>query len=303
MLPPPSPVPGVSWVGTDCPLCPWCSGSGKAPPEAVPPAALFGPPLESAFEAEDFPGEDAGGSGRAEWAGGPLCPPQHSDQEGLPAAPRAYVLTSSSSPFSSSSPENVEDSGLDSPSHPAPGPSPDSRPWTPQPGTPQSPLPKRGGPSDPLPPAATTRDPGAWVPRPRSPGRLPEPLSFAVFSGPGAEGLWEDGGSVPRGRSRCPSGPAPREAPSPDPFGEPPPWVRPHSPSGDQPPLPRPSSNSASSSSSSPAPPSGGESSSPSPWTCQGSGTRQAEGDMTVAPPPQPEPGEWQGGRSCPPLP
>ncbi|XP_030919139.1 F-BAR domain only protein 1 [Geospiza fortis] len=36
-------------------------------------------------------------------------------------APRSYVLTSSSSPFSSSSPENVEDSGLDSPSHPAPG--------------------------------------------------------------------------------------------------------------------------------------------------------------------------------------
>ncbi|XP_025920528.1 F-BAR domain only protein 1 [Apteryx rowi] len=79
---------------------------GKAPPDAVPSAALFGPPLESAFEAEDF------------------------------SASRAYV-TSSSSPFSSSSPENVEDSGLDSPSHPAPGPSPDSRPWTPQPGTPQ----------------------------------------------------------------------------------------------------------------------------------------------------------------------
>ncbi|NXD84703.1 FCHO1 protein, partial [Halcyon senegalensis] len=100
-------------------LCPWHSGPGKVPPDAVPPsAALFGPPLESAFEAEDFP------------------------------APRAYVLTSSSSPFSSSSPENVEDSGLDSPLHAAPGPSPDSRPWTPQPGTPQSPLLKRGGPSD-----------------------------------------------------------------------------------------------------------------------------------------------------------
>ncbi|NXT28188.1 FCHO1 protein, partial [Syrrhaptes paradoxus] len=198
---------GPGWALTP-PLCPWCS---EAPPAAVPPAALFGPPLESAFEAEDFP------------------------------APRAYVLTSSSSPFSSSSPENVEDSGLDSPSHPPPGPSPDSRPWTPQPGTPQSPLPKRGDPPDPpLPPPPTPRDPGAWVPRPRSPaGRLPEPPSFAVFSGPGAGGLWEDGGSAPRGRSRCPGGPAPREAPSPDPFGEPLPWVRPRSPGGDQPPLPR----------------------------------------------------------------
>ncbi|XP_075632862.1 F-BAR domain only protein 1 isoform X3 [Balearica regulorum gibbericeps] len=240
------------------------SGPGKAPPDMVPPDALFGPPLESAFEAEDFP------------------------------APRAYVLTSSSSPFSSSSPENVEDSGLDSPSHPAPGPSPDSRPWTPQPGTPQSPLPKRGGPSDPPPPPLpppATRDPGAWVPRPRSPaGRLPEPPGFAVFSGPGAEGLWEDAETAPRGRSRCPSGPAPREAPSPDPFGEPPPWVRPRSPGGDRPPLPCPSSNSASSSSSSPAPPSGGESSSPSPWSCQGSGTRLTEGGTPAAPPPQAEP-------------
>ncbi|NXX44540.1 FCHO1 protein, partial [Tricholaema leucomelas] len=71
-----------------CPLCPpQCSGPGKAPPDPSPPAALFGPPLESAFEAEDFPGE----------------------------APRAYVLTSSSSPFSSSSPENVEDSEASSP--------------------------------------------------------------------------------------------------------------------------------------------------------------------------------------------
>ncbi|XP_065714171.2 F-BAR domain only protein 1 isoform X1 [Patagioenas fasciata] len=239
------------------------SGPGTAPPDAVPPAALFGPPLESAFEAEDFP------------------------------APRAYVLTSSSSPFSSSSPENVEDSGLDSPSHPPPGPSPDSRPWTPQPGTPQSPLSKRAGPLDPpAPPPPAARDPGAWAPRPRSPaGRLPEPPGFAVFSGPGAKGLGGDGGSAPRGRSRCASGTAPPEAPSPDPFGEPPPWVRAHSPGGDhQPPLPCPSSNSASSSSSSPAPPSGGESSSPSPWTCQGLGTRLMEGGPSVAPPPQPEP-------------
>ncbi|CAJ0942690.1 unnamed protein product [Ranitomeya imitator] len=45
---------------------------------------------------------------------------------------RTYNLASSPSPFSSSSPENVEDSGLDSPFHPFSGPSPDSRPWTPR---------------------------------------------------------------------------------------------------------------------------------------------------------------------------
>ncbi|XP_057243630.1 F-BAR domain only protein 1, partial [Malurus melanocephalus] len=228
-------------AGRGLPVAPVNSVPSKPPQDPLPSAALFGPPLESAFEAEDFP------------------------------APRSYVLTSSSSPFSSSSPENVEDSGLDSPSHPAPGPSPDSRPWTPQ-----SPGPK------PDPPGP---------PRPRSPsGRLPEPPNFAVFSGPGAEGLWGDGGAAPRGRSRCLSGPGPREAPSPDPFGDPSAWVRPRSPAGEPPPPTRPSSNSASSSSSSPAPPSGGESCSPSPWSCQGGGARLSEGGTAGTPPLQSEP-------------
>ncbi|XP_066061527.1 F-BAR domain only protein 1 isoform X4 [Chamaea fasciata] len=232
------------------------SGPGKPPQDTLPSAALFGPPLESAFEGEEFP------------------------------APRSYVLTSSSSPFSSSSPENVEDSGLDSPSHPAPGPSPDSRPWSPQPGTPQSPGPKPEAGLPPNPAASS-----AWAPRPRSPsGRLPEPPNFAVFSGPGAEGLWGDAGAAPRGRSRCLSGPVPREAPSPDPFGDPQVWGRARSPGGEQPPVTRPSSNSASSSSSSPAPPSGGESSSPSPWGCPGPGPRLSEGGSAGTPPLQSEP-------------
>ncbi|KAM8960473.1 F-BAR domain only protein 1 [Pelodytes ibericus] len=68
---------------------------------SLPSQALFGP-LESAFEPESFTGSPA------------------------------YNVNSSSSPFSSSSPENVEDSGLDSPFHPFSGPSPDSRPWTPR---------------------------------------------------------------------------------------------------------------------------------------------------------------------------
>ncbi|NWH92787.1 FCHO1 protein, partial [Aegithalos caudatus] len=103
-------------------------------------------------------------------------------------APRSYVLTSSSSPFSSSSPENVEDSGLDSPSHPAPGPSPDSRPWTPQPGTPQSPGPK---PDPPPPPLA------AWA----SAASSPRPHRRLVRAG-GFGGL--GGGSQP-----CPDPSAP----------------------------------------------------------------------------------------------
>ncbi|XP_065604740.1 LOW QUALITY PROTEIN: F-BAR domain only protein 1-like [Cyrtonyx montezumae] len=253
MSPTASPLPAGNSVGRGHTVAQTSSCPGKVPVDAVPPwrqyppAALFGPPLESAFEAEDFP------------------------------APRSYVLTSSSSPFSSSSPENVEDSGLDSPSHPAPVPSPDSRPWTP-PGQ-QSPLPKRGAPTDPSPAL-----PSAWAPpRPRSPGgRLPELPGFAVF--PGAEGLWEEGdvgGVVSRGRPRGTA--PPLQPPSPDPFGEP--WARPRSPPRERPLQPRPSSNSASSSSSSPAPPSGGESSSPSPWTCPGLGMRTTEGGTAVPPP------------------
>ncbi|XP_040273420.1 F-BAR domain only protein 1-like isoform X2 [Bufo bufo] len=67
-----------------------------------PAHSSFGPLQEIVFEPDDFP----------------VC--------------RAYNFTSSPSPFSSSSPENVEDSGLDSPFHPFSGPSPDSRPWTPR---------------------------------------------------------------------------------------------------------------------------------------------------------------------------
>ncbi|XP_054106612.1 F-BAR domain only protein 1 isoform X8 [Callithrix jacchus] len=100
---------------------------------------LFGPPLESAFDHEDFTGSSSLG------------------------------FTSSPSPFSSSSPENVEDSGLDSPSHAAPGPSPDS--WVPRPGTPQSPpscrappLEARGIRAPPLPdsPQPLAPSPGPW---------------------------------------------------------------------------------------------------------------------------------------------
>ncbi|XP_063657421.1 F-BAR domain only protein 1 isoform X2 [Pan troglodytes] len=100
---------------------------------------LFGPPLESAFDHEDFTGSSSLG------------------------------FTSSPSPFSSSSPENVEDSGLDSPSHAAPGPSPDS--WVPRPGTPQSPPSCRAPPPEargirapPLPdsPQPLASSPGPW---------------------------------------------------------------------------------------------------------------------------------------------
>uniref|UniRef100_A0A8C9AU47 FCH and mu domain containing endocytic adaptor 1 n=1 Tax=Prolemur simus TaxID=1328070 RepID=A0A8C9AU47_PROSS len=100
---------------------------------------LFGPPLESAFDHEDFTGSSSLG------------------------------FTSSPSPFSSSSPENVEDSGLDSPSHAAPGPSPDS--WVPRPGTPQSP-------------------PSCWAPPPESRGMRVLPPRDSPSPGPwGLEAL------------------------------------------------------------------------------------------------------------------
>uniref|UniRef100_A0A8D2LND8 MHD domain-containing protein n=1 Tax=Varanus komodoensis TaxID=61221 RepID=A0A8D2LND8_VARKO len=100
--------PGLGVSGRGCPGT--RAGSGDSAPEALPTSALFGPPLESAFENED-------------------C-----------TAARSYLLASSPSPFSSSSPENVEDSGLDSPSHLAAGPFLESRLWSPRPSTPQSPL-------------------------------------------------------------------------------------------------------------------------------------------------------------------
>ncbi|XP_075393954.1 F-BAR domain only protein 1 isoform X8 [Tenrec ecaudatus] len=119
----------------------------KPPPDEQFSKSLFGPPLESAFDHEDFTGSSSLG------------------------------FTSSPSPFSSSSPENVEDSGLDSPSHAAPGPSPDS--WVPRPGTPQSPPNRRA-----LPPECRrVRAP----PRPDS----PQPLRAS----PGPWGL-EAGGDL-----------------------------------------------------------------------------------------------------------
>ncbi|XP_015278848.1 PREDICTED: F-BAR domain only protein 1 [Gekko japonicus] len=170
-------------------------------PDALPVSALFGPPLESAFENEDF------------------------------SAPRAYLLASSPSPFSSSSPENVEDSGLDSPSHPATGPSPDSRLWSPRPCTPQSPLGKRSSKSS-LSLRGSRRGllaedgPNPWLPQPAS-------QDLPCFA---SDPDWADSVSswpvVAHSNSTCQ-----REASSPDPFslegavGNRRPWpIRPRSP-------------------------------------------------------------------------
>ncbi|XP_058148797.1 F-BAR domain only protein 1 isoform X2 [Dasypus novemcinctus] len=104
------------------------------------------PPLESALDHEDFTGSSGLG------------------------------FTSSPSPFSSSSPENVEDSGLDSPFHAVPGPSPDS--WVPRPGTPQSPPARRAPPPD----SRGARAP----PPPDSPQPLaPSPGPWGVEAGAG----------------------------------------------------------------------------------------------------------------------
>ncbi|KAB0359446.1 hypothetical protein FD754_003602, partial [Muntiacus muntjak] len=122
---------------------------------------LFGPTLESALDHEDFTGSSSLG------------------------------FTSSPSPFSSSSPENVEDSGLDSPSHAAPGPSPDS--WVPRPGTPQSPPtcrvspPESRGTQSLLPsdsPQPLAASPSPWGPEAVAGGDLmPVPADLAVREG------------------------------------------------------------------------------------------------------------------------
>uniref|UniRef100_H3DL95 FCH and mu domain containing endocytic adaptor 1 n=1 Tax=Tetraodon nigroviridis TaxID=99883 RepID=H3DL95_TETNG len=68
--------------------------------------SLFGPPLESAFKSKSFDGGE-----------------QLRERRGFGAS--EYAAFSSDS----SSPENVEDSGLDSPSHPTLGPSPEPAGW------------------------------------------------------------------------------------------------------------------------------------------------------------------------------
>ncbi|XP_030365473.1 F-BAR domain only protein 1-like isoform X1 [Strigops habroptila] len=212
------------------------------PPVAAPPGALFGLPVESAFEAEELPDS---------------C---------------TNVLTSSSSPLSSSSPENVEYSGLDFPSHPAPGSSPDFRPWTLQPGTLQSPLPKqRSPPKLPLP----------ALPRPRSAaGRLLEPRSELSVRrlhrrrcrrAVGGRGAGAPGAAAAAQR--------PEKPPRPTPSGSRCRGSGPAAPAGNNP---------VHLGFFSPAPPSAGESSSPSPWTCQGLGSRLSEGSTPVASPEQP---------------
>uniref|UniRef100_A0A8C8SKY4 FCH and mu domain containing endocytic adaptor 1 n=1 Tax=Pelusios castaneus TaxID=367368 RepID=A0A8C8SKY4_9SAUR len=216
-----------------------------------PSSALFGPPLESAFEVEDFTGSRASG------------------------------LASSPSPFSSSSPENVEDSGLDSPSHPATGPSPDSRPWTPQ-----SPLTRRAAKGSPRlseeqhtrPPATSaSEEQSAWSPWPSSPAGWPgDTPCFATFSS------GEDAGAQ---GSHCSSA----VAPLPDPCGDPQTRVaRPQSPVSDQ--ALHPCKHGACPTSSSSVSPTGGDPSSPSPWTCQGPGARLADGSAPAAPDPDPPP-------------
>ena len=119
-------------------------------------------------------------------AGGPFPPPGSS----------SLGFTSSPSPFSSSSPENVEDSGLDSPSHAAAGPSPDS--WVPRPGTPQSPPtcrvspPESRGTQSLLPsdsPQPLAASPGPWGPEAVAGGGeslYPWPESFLSPGGCGS---------------------------------------------------------------------------------------------------------------------
>uniref|UniRef100_I3MVJ6 FCH and mu domain containing endocytic adaptor 1 n=1 Tax=Ictidomys tridecemlineatus TaxID=43179 RepID=I3MVJ6_ICTTR len=109
-----------------------------------------------------------------------------------PLGSSSLGFTSSPSPFSSSSPENVEDSGLDSPSHAAPGPSPDS--WVPRPGTPQSPPTCRAQPPEPR----GTRPP----PPPDSPQRPWGLEAGGDLVPPPADGTSREGLAAPPRRPR-----------------------------------------------------------------------------------------------------
>ncbi|XP_073332376.1 f-BAR domain only protein 1 isoform X2 [Pagrus major] len=106
--------------------------------------SLFGPPLESAFKSKSFDGRE-----------------QLREQSAFGAS--EYAAFSSDS----SSPENVEDSGLDSPSHQPLGPSPDPVGWAAWPPISQSKEQTQtlGRPVDPF--LSAFRDP--------SPGRSPHP--------------------------------------------------------------------------------------------------------------------------------
>ncbi|KAL3047176.1 hypothetical protein OYC64_021409 [Pagothenia borchgrevinki] len=106
--------------------------------------SLFGPPLESAFKSKSFDGRD-----------------QLREQSAFGAS--EYAAFSSDS----SSPENVEDSGLDSPSHQPLGPSPEPVGWAAWPPVSQSKEPTQTleRPADPF--LSALRDP--------SPGRRPHP--------------------------------------------------------------------------------------------------------------------------------
>ncbi|XP_045061439.1 F-BAR domain only protein 1-like isoform X4 [Coregonus clupeaformis] len=138
--------------------------------------SLFGPPLESAFKSKSF-----------------------ASREQLPRAESVFGASEYAA-FStdSSSPENVEDSGLDSPSHQTLGPSPETAGWAAWPSAGQSKEPAGlGRPADPFLTAFRDPSPGRsthpqddpasiWAAASRSP-RLPpdmdlSALRFPVFS-------------------------------------------------------------------------------------------------------------------------
>ncbi|XP_045544564.1 F-BAR domain only protein 1 [Salmo salar] len=110
--------------------------------------SLFGPPLESAFKSKSFAGRDQ-----------------------LPRAESVFGASEYAA-FStdSSSPENVEDSGLDSPSHQPLGPSPETAGWAAWPSAGQSKEPAGlGRPADPF--LTAFRDPSSGRSPHSPPGR------------------------------------------------------------------------------------------------------------------------------------
>ncbi|KAK9408845.1 F-BAR domain only protein 1 [Crotalus adamanteus] len=242
-------------------------GQAFVPLPASCPTGLTYPP--ALFHSGQL-GQRESAEGQTSWGGG--IPGLRLPGWGR-VSPRAYLLASSPSPFSSSSPENVEDSGLDSPPHLATGPSPDSRLWTSRPATPLSP-PGQRTPKGAL---VFRGSRGALLPEDRPNPWLPQPSApqDARF---GAEPGWAvSGASWPPAGARAFSACSPDLFSSEAGLGGRRLWAaRPRSPAASDG-APRTgerdsclSSNSASSSSSSPAPLSSGDSTSPSPWAPRG---------------------------------
>ncbi|TNN37960.1 F-BAR domain only protein 1 [Liparis tanakae] len=94
-------------------------------------------------------------------------PPTGMESRRVSAGPPPVLITADAFSSDSSSPDNVEDSGLDSPSHQPLGPSPEPAGWAAWPPPPAAPMQTLGRPADPFLSAFRDPSPARSPPRPR----------------------------------------------------------------------------------------------------------------------------------------